>query len=95
MHGELHDWNDKVLRKPQKRIRKAQKRFDEAMSGPMTAEKLEMAKEMKELIDLLLEQEETHWMQRSRANWLRQGDQNTSFFHNYATARRKNNFIKN
>jgi hypothetical protein len=95
MHGELHDWNDKVLRKPQKQIRKAQKHFDEAMSGPMTAEKLEMAKEMKELIDLLLEQEETHWMQRSRANWLRQGDWNTSFFHNYATARRKNNFIKN
>jgi hypothetical protein len=94
LHGELHDWNNKVLRKPQKRIRQAQIRFDEAMSGPMTAEKEEIAKEMKALIDLLLEQEETHWMQRSRANWLRQGDWNTSFFHNYATARRKKNFIK-
>jgi hypothetical protein len=53
-----------------------------------------VAKEMAELIDLLLEQEETHWMQRSRANWLRHGDRNTSFFHHYATARRKKNFIK-
>jgi hypothetical protein len=30
------------------------------MSGPMIAEKEEIAKEMKALIDLLLEQEETH-----------------------------------
>jgi hypothetical protein len=94
LHGELHYWNDKVLRKPQKRIRQAQKCFDEAMLGPMTAEKEEIVKEMKALIDLLLEQEETHWMQLSRANWLRQGDRNTLFFHNYATVRRKKNFIK-
>jgi hypothetical protein len=40
------------------------------------------------------EQEETHWMQRSRANWLRHGDRNTSFFHHYATERTKKNFIK-
>jgi hypothetical protein len=92
--GELHDWKDRVLKKPQKRIRQAQKCFDEAMSGPMSAEKEEIAKEMSALIDLLLEQEETHWMQRSRANWLRQGDRNTSFFHNYASVRKKKNFIK-
>jgi hypothetical protein len=40
----------------------------------MSAEKEEIAKEMSALIDLLLEQEETNWMQRSRSNWLRQGD---------------------
>jgi hypothetical protein len=33
-------------------------------------------------------------MQRSRANWLQHGDRNTSFFHNFARARRKKNFIK-
>jgi hypothetical protein len=49
---------------------------------------------MAALVNLLLEQEETHWMQRSRANWLRQGDRNTTFFHNYASARRKKNYIK-
>jgi hypothetical protein len=33
-------------------------------------------------------------MQRSRANWLMQGDRNTLFFHQFATARRKKNLIK-
>jgi hypothetical protein len=52
-----------------------------------------VAKEMAALVDMLLEQQKIHWMQRSRANWLRQGDRNTSFFHNFASARRKKNFI--
>jgi hypothetical protein len=30
-----------------------------------------VAKEMAALVDMLLEQQEIHWMQRSRANWLR------------------------
>jgi hypothetical protein len=49
---------------------------------------------MAALIDMLLEQQEIHWMQRSHANWLRQGDRNTIFFHNFATARWKKNFIR-
>jgi hypothetical protein len=60
----------------------------------MNDENEAIAKEMAALIDLLLEQEETHWMQRSRANWLKHGDRNTTFFHNFASARRKKNFIK-
>ena len=64
------------------------------MSGPSSDEKEAIAKEMSDLIELLLEQEEVQWMQRSRANWLQYGDRNTSFFHNFATARRKKNWIK-
>jgi hypothetical protein len=50
------------------------------MNGPLTKENIVIAKELSNLIELLLEQEEVHWMQRSRANWLQHGDQNTYFF---------------
>jgi hypothetical protein len=40
----------------------------------MNDENDKIAKEMTELVEMLLEQEEIHWLQRSRANWLMQGD---------------------
>lgn len=47
-------------------------------------------KESMVCLELMLEQEEIHWFQRARANWLKQGDRNTRvFFHNFATKRRK------
>ena len=64
------------------------------MRGPMTDENETIAKEKAALIEILLEPEEVHWLQRSRANWLHQGDRNTAFFHSFASARRKKQFIK-
>lgn len=60
----------------------------------MTAANTESQKEVMVRLELMLEQEEIHWFQRARANWLKQGDRNTSFFHNFATKRRKKNTIK-
>jgi hypothetical protein len=48
---------------------------------------------MANLIELLLKQDETYWAQRSGTNWMHQEDKNTSFFHNFASARRKKNTI--
>ncbi|KAL4311864.1 hypothetical protein GQ457_01G034310 [Hibiscus cannabinus] len=53
-----------------------------------------------ELIDVKLglnieaDKEELSWEQRARVNWLSHGDKNTTFFHNFAAARKKNNLIK-
>ncbi|XP_065637926.1 uncharacterized protein LOC136071035 [Quercus suber] len=47
----------------------------------------------KELNDLC-DKEEKMWHQRSRIQWLKDGDQNTRFFHGCATQRKRQNFIK-
>jgi hypothetical protein len=62
MHGKLHDWDKKYLRQPKKRIRKAQHELEEALNGPMCVENETKAKELAELVEILLEQEEVHWL---------------------------------
>ncbi|XP_038996093.1 uncharacterized protein LOC120120532 [Hibiscus syriacus] len=37
--------------------------------------------------------EERSWLQKSRVRWISEGDRNTSFFHNFASSRRRTNSI--
>jgi hypothetical protein len=86
MHEGLHEWDRTILQKPKKRLRKAQRELEELMRGPMTPESDQKKFELDGLIEKLLEQEEIKWSQRSRTNWIKSGDKNTSFFHSYASA---------
>ncbi|KAL4302002.1 hypothetical protein GQ457_10G000840 [Hibiscus cannabinus] len=49
--------------------------------------------EVKLGLNIEADKEERFWEQRSRVNWLLKGDKNTSFFHNFASTRRKTNNI--
>jgi hypothetical protein len=93
VHSELHEWDRSVLKAPQKKIRELTRDLDRLLCGPMSEESTQKQKELTRQIEVSLEQEEVHYMQRSRANWLMHGDKNTTFFHNFVKARRKRNTI--
>lgn len=44
-------------------------------------------------LSLEIDKDKRYWEQRARDNWLRLGDRNTSFFHNFSTQRKKQNRI--
>ncbi|KAA3468221.1 reverse transcriptase [Gossypium australe] len=44
-------------------------------------------------LNMEIDKDEMYWEQRARANWLKLGDKNSSFFHKYASARRRTNTI--
>ena len=79
MHAGLHAWDHRVLKKPKQQLREAQRDLEAVMRGPLTLENEREKYELAQLIEKLLEQEEIKWSQRSWANWLQNGDKNTSF----------------
>jgi hypothetical protein len=92
MHVDLHAWDSSYLNKSKKRLRQAQRDFEKAISGRMNDENETIAKE-KAVDRTHLGARGDALAQRSRANWLMQGDRNSAFFHQFATARRKKNHI--
>jgi hypothetical protein len=91
VHGDMHVWDRDVLKKPAQRMKKLKKELEIFRRGPLTDESIAAQKEIFLRLEFLLEQEEIIWVQRARANWLKHGDRNTSFFHHYASTRRRRN----
>jgi hypothetical protein len=48
---------------------------------------------VKEELNSLLEQEDLHWSQRAKENWLRYGDQNSKYFHACASQKNRRKHI--
>lgn len=94
MHEGLHEWDRRILKKSQKRLRKLQRDLEWVMRGPMSDENEENKKHITAEIEMVLNQEEIYYKQRARVTWLKKGDRNTRFFQNFASNWKKRNYIK-
>jgi hypothetical protein len=94
VHAALHVWDREILKKPRQRLDELQRELNEVMDGPLSNEATARQRSIQLEMENLHEQEEVKWVQRSRANWMKYGDRNTNFFHNFASARKKKNLIK-
>ena len=68
------------------RLKMAKQKPPQAIDG-------EEIRKLEDQISNMLIDEEVYWKQRSRADWLKEGDKNTKFFHSKASAKRRKNKI--
>jgi hypothetical protein len=93
LQTELEPWGAKEFGCLAKKVRKLQQKLDKLRcqsvgSGPSDEEK-SVVKQLREA----LRQEEIWMRQRSRVQWLREGDRNTAYFHAQASRRKRINRI--
>ncbi|KAK3193193.1 hypothetical protein Dsin_024503 [Dipteronia sinensis] len=89
---QLDQWNFRNRCELRKSIRYKQIEMGRASLHLVPGSWIGICKVEKEM-DLLLEQEEIYWRQRSRETWLQSGDRNSKYFHSRASMRKSRNVI--
>ncbi|KAJ1390016.1 Zinc knuckle CX2CX4HX4C [Sesbania bispinosa] len=73
---------------------KRKKKLEELYKDSYRPGKIQEIREEESILDGLLAQEEQWWSQRSRAQWLKERDKNTRFFHLKASQRKQTNWVE-
>ena len=91
---ELTKWSKNCFKNVRKDLEKTRKLLAKAELVAMNGGNNKRMKYLEKQILILLDREAKMWAQRSKVQWLRDGDKNTRFFHSKATQRRRRNYIK-
>ncbi|XP_038985517.1 uncharacterized protein LOC120111723 [Phoenix dactylifera] len=95
----LKRWNQEEVGNIFRRIEEAEEAIaklqtQEAGEGGLAEEELGELRSLLAMHDSLLRQQEILWRQKSRVQWIQEGDRNTRFFHQAAVIRRHRNRIR-
>ncbi|KAL9460747.1 hypothetical protein AB3S75_003870 [Citrus x aurantiifolia] len=91
--AELMLWSKRAFGDSKKKLEKLRNRLEELQGHNRQYVKGEEVKSIKRKIHHLVLNEEIYWKQRSRADWLAEGDKNTRYFHSKASSRKRKNKI--
>ncbi|GMI95766.1 hypothetical protein HRI_003245900 [Hibiscus trionum] len=90
----LELWFNKIKKEKKISVKALQQRLKELNDSQPSDEKLEEILETKLALNMEADREKIYWEQRARANWLKNGDRNTHYFHSFATNRKRKNRIR-
>lgn len=91
---KIKTWAGGRFNNLRQKIDMSRRKLNNILNSHLIDDNLLMIKELERDIERMKIHEEIHWKQRARANWLNHGDRNTSFFHTFASERRRKNHIK-
>lgn len=90
---KLKEWNRDNFGHVQKRIRILKSELEAIKYEMRTGESINKEAYIVSELDEWRLREELLWKQRSKVDWIKDGDCNTKFFHSKATQRKKRNSI--
>jgi exonuclease III len=91
---DLHYWSKEVLGDLKNRIKKTKKDLARCRKENICQAQVDKEHLLKYKLSKLQDQKNIYWKQGAHAHWLKDGDQNTSFFHACASERKRTNLIK-
>ncbi|CAL1373659.1 unnamed protein product [Linum trigynum] len=91
LRHRLYEWSKLGKSNSERKIRSLQREWD-VTRGAIDVDWGKL-REIESHLRAAWVDEEIYWRQKSRVGWLKEGDQNSSYFHNVTRARRRHNCI--